>query len=66
MIPDLQAPYFENQLTTQVVVTPCKTAFQLWSFALPKILDPEDSVVTLDVKFDSSFFNFDYEANVLS
>ena len=66
VIPDKQAPYFEQQPKTQVVVTTCKTESQdPWKYTLPTILDPQDSSVAVDFRWDSSFFEFDSEQKVI-
>ena len=39
---------------------------EFWSFQLPKILDPNDSIVDVKIQFDNSFFAFDKTERTIS
>jgi hypothetical protein len=54
-----QPPFFEAPLEPQTVEQCLGPKTEFWSYQLPKIMDPNNSIVDLKIQFDNSFFAFD-------
>ena len=61
-----QPPFFETLIEPQTVAQCPGSKTELWSFQLPKIMDPNDSFVDLKIQFDNSFFAFDETERTIS
>jgi hypothetical protein len=63
--PLLKPPYFEEKLVAKNI-TQCITQDEtLWSYILPKVIDPNNQTVSIFVTLDKTFFTFDHKWRIV-
>ena len=58
-------PYFAEKLLPQNVTQCPDQNSSLWSFTLPKMIDPNNLTITLNASYDTAFFTFDRFSNTV-